>query len=109
VQSETNRTIINDRINGELEKLIGRLKVLDEVCEDEEDKLFSGEGSLTFECNMLKCSIEPIPHKVAQYVSSMLKNLIQILSQTFCSCLMRSVAVVKGVIMCLENMLNMME
>jgi len=77
VQSETNRTIINDRINGELEKLIGRLKGLDEVCKDEEDKLFNGEGSLTDECNMLKCSIEPIPHKIAQYVSSMLTILMQ--------------------------------
>jgi len=70
VQSETNRTVINDRINGELEKLIGRLKVLDEVCEDEENKLFTGEESLTDICSVLKCSIKPIPHKVAQYVSS---------------------------------------
>jgi len=47
VQSEASRTIINDKINGELEKLIGRLKVFDEVCEDEEEKLFNGEESLT--------------------------------------------------------------
>jgi len=70
VYSEANRTIINDRINGELEKLIGRLKALEEVCGDEEEKLLNGEESLTNECNALKCNIAPIPHKVAQYVSS---------------------------------------
>jgi len=102
-------SLINEEINGKLEKLIGRLKVLDKVCEDEEDKLFNGQQSLSDECNMLKCSIEPIPHKVAQYVSSMITFLVQAFIVNFCSCLMRSVAVVKGVIMCLENMLNMME
>jgi len=72
VQLDTNRTVRNDKINGELEKLIGRLKTLDELCGDEEDKLFNGEESLTDVCNVLKCSIEIIAHKVAQFVSSML-------------------------------------
>ena len=67
--------MINDRINGELEKLIGRLKILDELCEVEEDKLFYGEQSLTDECNVLKCSIKLIAHKVAQYVSSVSINI----------------------------------
>jgi len=50
VQSETNRTTINNIINDDLEKLIGRLKVLNK---DENDNLFNGEKSL---CNALKCN-----------------------------------------------------
>jgi len=44
--------------------LIGRLKALEEVCEDEEAKLLIGEESLTNECNALKCNIASIPHRV---------------------------------------------
>ena len=91
MQPETNRTIINDKINGELERLIGRMKILDELCEVEEDQLFYGEQSLTNECNVLKCSIKPIAHKVAQYVSSVYiiinfyPNFLQLLDER-CGC-----------------------
>jgi len=80
VQAETNRTVRNDKINGELEKLIGRLKTLDALCEEEEDKLFNGEESLTDVCNVLKCSIKPIANKVAQFVSKMFLHSILVLS-----------------------------
>ena len=71
---EKNRTVLNDRINGELEKLIGKLKPLSKLCEDEEEKQSKGEDSLITLCNVLKCAMKPLPLKVAQYVSQIVRT-----------------------------------
>jgi len=65
---ETNSTVLKDRINGELQKLIGKLRPLNELCEVEEEKQSKGEDSLVNVCNVLKCVVKPLPLKVAQYV-----------------------------------------
>lgn len=61
--------MLNDRINGELQKLIGKLKPLNDLCENEDMKLAKGEESLISVCNELKCKVKPVPLKLAQYVS----------------------------------------
>jgi len=52
----------------ELEKSIGKLKPLSELCEVEEEKHSKGKDSLVNVCNELKCVVKPLPLKIAQYV-----------------------------------------
>lgn len=63
-----NITVINDQVNAKLEFLLGRLRKINELCEIEEEKLFSGEESLTPVCNVLKCQTQYVVKNITQYV-----------------------------------------
>jgi len=73
---KTDSRVLNDRIIGELQKLIGKLKPISEMCEVEEEKHYKGEDSLVNICNELKCVVKPLLVKVAQYVSKLVWTYI---------------------------------
>lgn len=63
-------------INNELEKLLGILQPLKEVCKDEEKKFFRGEQSLHEVCIAIDCKVKPSAQNVAQYVSEILCSYV---------------------------------
>lgn len=69
----TNITVINDQVNAKLEFLLGRLEKINELCEIEEEKLFSGEESLSSVCNAVKCQTQNIIKLVTQYVRKLIQ------------------------------------
>jgi len=52
-----------------LEKLLGVLQSLKELCKVEEEKFFRGEQSLYEVCIASDCKVKPSAQNVAQYVS----------------------------------------
>lgn len=56
-------------INSELERLLGILQPLMEVCEVEEEKFFRGEQSLYDVCIAVDCEVKLSAQSVAEYVS----------------------------------------
>ena len=61
---------MNGQVNENLEAILGKLHLAEELCNSEVDKLYRGEESLTLVCSELECAVTPVAQKVAQYVSS---------------------------------------